>query len=708
MREVPSVTVTAQTSSNSSTGNGVTTVFPYTFKIIDDGDIEVRVDGVLQTLSTHYTVSGVGDNAGGNVTMLSAPANGAIVARRRNMALVREVDYQYQGTLPAAVLNPDQDAPVLMAQQLQEQIGRSLRGPAGETWTELAAAADRLDLFPVFDATTGALELSTVTQTQVANAVAAAYAAGSTADAVTFLQEGTGATTRTVQAKLREFVSVVDFGATGDGSTDDTDEILAAMVAAAGKTLYFPDGTYKISASLTPASNTTIVFDSGAEITVAANSFATGDAVLKINLKSNITVWGNGATFTGQREGTGTLLISMGVNLSGSTNIRIYDLNCNNFGGDGFLIHEADDNSVWFCENVWIERCKANNNMRQGLSLVSGKNVWITDCVFSNTNGKSPEAGVDVEPSGGPTLIVNCNIVNCTATMNVGGGFLTVLGNNATPITTNVDLVFDNCVTYDSTTSGMIGFDIANHKSTMANNGRLLLRNCSARNTDSYGLVIRNIDKAGQGITVENFQAIDANTGQRTTYGGNAPIAIYSTSSASWPNPGNIVIDGLKVIDNTADRTPYYINSGGTAWDNVIISRLDWRNSVGETSIPFMDAATTNTHIEWLPGYYKLDRTSNITLTARYSNFFMSNKGAVGAVVFTLPAVAVGLKFSFEVHAAQILRITPNASDRLRPYAGNDAKYMESSSIGNSATVTANQDGTDWVVQRFGTWTDEP
>ena len=141
MREVPSVTVTAQTPSNSSTANGVTTVFPYTFKIIDDGDIEVRVDGVLQTLTTHYTVSGVGDNAGGNVTFLSAPANGAIVARRRNMAYIRETDYQFQGILPAAVLNPDLDAPVMMAQQLQEQVGRAARGPAGETWAELPAAA---------------------------------------------------------------------------------------------------------------------------------------------------------------------------------------------------------------------------------------------------------------------------------------------------------------------------------------------------------------------------------------------------------------------------------------------------------------------------------------------------------------------------------------------------------------------------------------
>ena len=239
------MTVTAQTPSNSSTGNGVTTVFPYTFKIISQADIEVSVDGVVQTLNTHYTVSGAGDNAGGNVTFLSAPASLSVVARRRNMALVRETDYQYQGDLPNSVLNPDLDAPVLMAQQLQEQIGRSLRGPAGETWSALPAASDRLDYLVAFDPTTGAPELSTFTQTQLASAVAAAYAAGSTADAITFLQAGTGAVSQTVQAVLRlGGVTPEQFGAVGDGTTDDRLALQAAIDT--GKNVFLPAGkTYR-------------------------------------------------------------------------------------------------------------------------------------------------------------------------------------------------------------------------------------------------------------------------------------------------------------------------------------------------------------------------------------------------------------------------------------------------------------------------------
>lgn len=58
-----------------------------------------------------------------------------------------------------------------------------------------------------------------------------------------FLQAGSGATLRTVQDKLRDMVSVKDFGAVGDGVTDDTVAITAAH--ATGRPIFYPYGTYK-------------------------------------------------------------------------------------------------------------------------------------------------------------------------------------------------------------------------------------------------------------------------------------------------------------------------------------------------------------------------------------------------------------------------------------------------------------------------------
>lgn len=71
-----------------------------------------------------------------------------------------------------------------------------------------------------------------------------------TASTVQFLQAGTGAAYRSSQDKMREVVSVTDFGAVGDGSTDDTAAFVAAFAAAAS--IYVPIGTWMVTGLTLP------------------------------------------------------------------------------------------------------------------------------------------------------------------------------------------------------------------------------------------------------------------------------------------------------------------------------------------------------------------------------------------------------------------------------------------------------------------------
>jgi hypothetical protein len=79
-----------------------------------------------------------------------------------------------------------------------------------------------------------------------------------------FIQNGTGAVTRTVESKLRDVVSVKDFGAVGNGFTNDTAAIQAALTHAVGVSsskIVFPNGTYKCNALLGSYTGSNIEID---------------------------------------------------------------------------------------------------------------------------------------------------------------------------------------------------------------------------------------------------------------------------------------------------------------------------------------------------------------------------------------------------------------------------------------------------------------
>lgn len=82
-------------------------------------------------------------------------------------------------------------------------------------------------------------------------AIYAALAAPTGSNLIGFIQAGTNAVARTAQSKMREWFSVKDFGATGDGVTDDTAAIQNAFTAANGtKSVFIPDGSYVVTTSI--------------------------------------------------------------------------------------------------------------------------------------------------------------------------------------------------------------------------------------------------------------------------------------------------------------------------------------------------------------------------------------------------------------------------------------------------------------------------
>lgn len=116
---------------------------------------------------------------------------------------------------------------------------------------------------------------------------------------VSFTPSGSGAVNRTIQAKLQETASVKDFGATGDGVTNDTAAIQAALSSGA-KSVYFPDGVYLVQSSLTIPTNV-LVYGESKYSTQIKKGF-NGDLILfgEGAQMHRLYLEGQGATYTGR------------------------------------------------------------------------------------------------------------------------------------------------------------------------------------------------------------------------------------------------------------------------------------------------------------------------------------------------------------------------------------------------------------------------
>ncbi|HBZ2047363.1 GDSL-type esterase/lipase family protein [Klebsiella pneumoniae] len=112
---------------NIYTANGQTTVFTYEFYIISASDLDVSINGSVVT--SGYSVSGVGNKNGGDITFLTPPANDAVVMLERVVPTYRLTDYQDNGDLLADTVNKDFDRIWMAIQRAFIDLGLTLNRP---------------------------------------------------------------------------------------------------------------------------------------------------------------------------------------------------------------------------------------------------------------------------------------------------------------------------------------------------------------------------------------------------------------------------------------------------------------------------------------------------------------------------------------------------------------------------------------------------
>lgn len=427
------MTVSTEVDHNDYTGNGVTTSFPYTFRIFHKSDLVVQVVDLNENitdlvLDTDYTVTGAGGYTGGNVVLSSPLANGYQISISRELPVTQETDLRNQGKFFAEVHEDAFDKLTMLIQQAVSLLRLSLRKPsfvanyydalgnyirnlrdpsrpqdaATKNYTDTLSASNNLYTDELFSKALRTPEIITalpgieqrknkiVAMDNSGNPIMVLPESGSAADVLIELAKPTGASkiglaNGNVSDHIK-YTTPQAFDAIGDGIADDTIPLQNAMDYCQINNIKFviPSGRYRITKPLLyrnlgfynyeiegQGGNVEIIMSTTAKTGITApDAFG-----IDVNVNAALVV----LTDTNQSKFcrisgirfTTTVNADYGIYLSATENSLIQDCF---FEGYKFGVY---DKGSWVQR---VARCIARNCTDTGFFIEQGTSTYIQEC----------------------------------------------------------------------------------------------------------------------------------------------------------------------------------------------------------------------------------------------------------------------------------------------------------------------------------------
>ncbi|NLN17649.1 MAG: right-handed parallel beta-helix repeat-containing protein [Firmicutes bacterium] len=324
---------------------------------------------------------------------------------------------------------------------------------------------------------------------------------------------------------------------------EDATEILQAAIDSGAPTLVVPNmGQDWIVRPLRLRSNQKIILEDGVVISAKKGEFrGTNDSLFVARDVENLIIQGYGATIRMHKEDYAAPPYTkgewrMGISLRGCRNVQILGLTIENTGGDGIYLGRG---TRPVNERIVIRDVIADNNYRQGISVISARGLLIEDCVFRNTSGTAPMAGIDFEPNRDDEVLEDIEIRNCVFAGNEGSG-ITFYMKNMSPDSRVSVLIEDTSVLNNNVGISVSAGDPGAHPS-----GEIIIRRCVIDGARRNGLRILSKDGDRLHVLVEDCLIKNVSTDLEFTKSNvatSAPIYMYASENMGGVTFRNVVV----------------------------------------------------------------------------------------------------------------------------------------------------------------------
>jgi hypothetical protein len=506
---------------------------------------------------------------------------------------------------------------------------------------------------------------------------------------------------------FQQTVSSSWFGAKGDGTTVETQALQNALNASAGKKLFIPkqqSGHY-LTGQLFVPNDIVIELEPGTVIQAVDTLLRSApyERLIRIKNVKNVAVIGNGATFRMNKAAYTTGEQAHIFDISGSENVTIERVSANDSGGDGFYVGNYEG-MIPFSKNVVLRDCIANNNRRQGLSVISVDGFLAEGCRFTNTTGTAPKSGVDIEPNNnsGADVLKKVRFVGCAAEGNDGRGFLISL-HRMTAANERVDITFENCHTKANSFGSSVNYG---GDGTRAVKGEIKFIDCTAEKEQYAGFSVLSNSSESVRTTYVRCKAINCNmvNAPNDAYGYGSSFIIATVPQQVRASIGNVEYIGCQSID---DRAVPLIVRGFAAKRNAgeIIRNVkyeDCKVSGGTQSLYYIDAVAENVHASGVPAPSIAVAASGPVMPGSIGHT-LNNTGASGDIELALPQAKAGYTFRFFVEVPYAIRLLPRSGTSILKPAGSGPN-VQSSNTGDSIVLSGRVDGNWEISANVGSW----